>query len=212
MSNAIRVMIVDDHEVVRRGLKACILTFDGMITVGEAANGADALVEIPLCVPDVILMDIVMPKLNGIETTRIVRQAYPKTQVIALTSFKDKAKVHSMLDAGAAGYLLKDAPVDELDHFIRAVMGGKTTLSKEVTQTLLKPTDHNPYNLNEREFDILALLVEGKNNPEIASELSISRATVKYYVSSILNKFDVSNRTEAASLATREKLLDTLAS
>lgn len=208
MSDAIRVLIVDDHEVVRRGLKACILTFDDMAVVGEAANGAEALAQIPLCAPDVILMDIVMPKLNGIETTRIIHQTHPKIQVIALTSFNDRAKVHSMLDAGAVSYLLKDAPVDELDHFIRAAMHGKTTLPQAVTQTLLHPTHDHGYHLNEREYEVLALLVEGKSNPEIGEALSISRATVKYYVSSILAKLGVSNRTEAAALAIHKKLLN----
>lgn len=204
----IRVLIVDDHDVVLRGIEACLLAFDDILLVGKARNGFEALRACADTRPHVILMDIVMPVMDGIEATKRIRREFPDVHVIALTSYKDNEKVQGMLRAGALGYLLKDAPVDDLDHIIKSVMDGKTTLAREVTATMLPQSPPTPrYDLSEREIEVLQLLVKGHNNRAIAEKLSVSRGTVKYYVSSILTKFGVNNRTEAVALVLQNRIL-----
>ena len=203
-------MLVDDHSVVRSGLRAFLSLFDEFILVGEAANGREALMICPACKPDVVLMDLQMPEMNGAEATREIRRLCPHVQVVVLTSFREEAMVEEALKAGAIGYLLKDVTADELADAIRAAMAGKPTLSPEATQALINasihPTPDGP-DLTDREMDVLLLMVAGDSNPEIAKKLVISLSTVKFHVSSILSKLGAESRTEAVSMALTQKLV-----
>ena len=203
-NTTIRVVVVDDHDMVRRGLAVFLRTFDDLKLVGEAADGEEAVRIVEELRPDVVLMDLRMPVMDGVEATKVIRAQFPETQVIALTSFKDERLVHDALSAGAIGYLLKNASVDDLAAAIRAARAGKPTLSPEATQVLInqarRPTASH-FNLSERELEVLALMVDGLTNRQIADALSISRSTVKFHVSSILAKLGVASRTEAVALA-----------
>jgi NarL family two-component system response regulator LiaR len=209
-SPPIRVALVDDHAMVRRGLATFLMVFDDLELAGEAASGEDA---IQLCAqvrPDVVLMDMVMPDMDGVTATRAIRQQYPEVQVIALTSFKDKGLVEDALQAGAIGYLLKDVSADELAQAIRAAHAGRTTLSPEAAQALVQAVSQPPtpgHDLTQRERDVLALLVEGLSNAQIADRLVVSSSTIKSHVSHILAKLGVASRTEAAALALRHRLV-----
>jgi NarL family two-component system response regulator LiaR len=207
---AIRVMLVDDHAMVRRGLATFLLAFDDFLLVGEADNG---LAAIELCAqvqPDVILMDMVMPEMNGASATRVIRKQFPHIQVIALTSFKEGELIKKALEAGAIGYLLKDVSADDLAWAIRAARSGRATLSPEAAQALVE-TANQPaapgLDLTERERQVLSLMIEGLNNTQIAGKLFISPSTVKSHVSNILAKLGVASRTEAVTLALRSHIL-----
>lgn len=208
----IRIMLVDDHAVVRSGLSAFIMAFDDFELVGEAPDGEKALQICKTAQPDVILMDLVMPGMDGAETTGLIREKYPDVQVIALTSYKEQDLVESALKAGALSYLLKDVSADELANAIRAANSGKSTLSPEAAQVLIqatrKGTSKPGEDLTERERDVLGQMIEGLNNKQIADKLVISVSTVKFHVSSVLGKLGVSSRTEAVSLALKNKLLE----
>jgi len=208
----IRIMLVDDHAVVRSGLSAFILAFDDFELVGEVSDGEKALTLCETSQPDVILMDLVMPGMDGAETTGLIREKYPSIQVIALTSFKEQDLVERALKAGAISYLLKDVSAEELAQAIRAANSGKSTLSPEAAQVLIQATmnagSQPGSDLTERERDVLAQMIEGLNNKQIAEELVISVSTVKFHVSSVLGKLGVSSRTEAVSLALKNKMLD----
>ena len=208
----IRVMVVDDHAVVRGGLSTFLLAYDDLMLVGEAASGAEAIELVAECMPDVILMDLIMPEMDGATTTRLIRQSYPATQVVALTSFKEDDLVQGVLAAGAIGYLLKNVAADELADAIRAAFVGRPTLAPEATRALIhsatqvkvQPLGHD---LTERERDVLTLMVTGMNNSEIADKLVVSRSTVKYHVSNILSKLQATSRTEAVAYALQQNLL-----
>ncbi len=208
---SIRVMIVDDQYIVRSGLSTFITVCPDMEFVGEARNGEEA---VRLCAdfaPDVILMDLMMPKMDGVEATRLILQQQPGIKVLALTSFKEKDLVERVLQVGAIGYILKDISADELGNAIRNVYAGRPTLASEAMQVLLKPTPavETPLlgeELTERERDVLALMVKGMSNPQIAERLMLSLSTVKFHVSSILGKFQATTRTEAVTLALKHKL------
>ncbi len=206
----IRVMIVDDHKVVRSGLSAFLMAYDDLMLVAEADSGEKALALCQESSPDVVLMDLVMPKMNGAEATEALLQKCPSLKVIALTSFKEKDLVESVLKAGAIGYLLKDVDAEELAEAIRQAYDGKPTLAPEAAQILIQAS-RQPYkpgiDLTDREKEVLQLLVEGLTNPEIAKKLFVSKSTVKFHVSSILNKLHVSSRTEAVAKALKENLL-----
>ncbi len=208
----IRVMIVDDHAVVRSGLGAFLLAFDDLELVGEAGSGEEALRMVDQAKPDVILMDLVMPGMDGAAATKAIRQKCASIQVIALTSFKEEELVQAAMQAGAIGYLLKNVSVDELADAIRAAYAGRPTLAPEAAQALIQATRHpdNPhFDLTDREKEVLELMIEGLNNPEIAERLVVSKSTVKFHVSSILTKLGVSSRTEAVALALKHKLVST---
>jgi two-component system, NarL family, response regulator LiaR len=207
----IRVMIVDDHSVVRRGLATFLLTCDDMELVGEASSGEQALSLCPEVKPDVILMDLVMPGMDGATATRLIREKCPEIQVIALTSFKEQELITGALQAGAIGYLLKDVSAAELASAIKAGSSGKPTLAPEAAQVLIHANQNHSekigFDLTEREFEVLGLMVLGLNNSQIAEKLVISRSTAKFHVSSILSKLHASSRTEAVSIALKNHLI-----
>jgi NarL family two-component system response regulator LiaR len=208
----IRIIIVDDHGMVRRGLIAYLSHRDDLAVIGEARDGQEAVRVCEDLQPDVVLMDLVMPELDGVATTRIIRKRWPQTQVIALTSFHEKDLVREALQAGAVSYLLKNVSGDDLATAIRAAHIGRPTLAPEAVQALIQPNDPAfclGHDLTRREREVLALLVKGMNNPEIAERLSISRSTVKVHVSNILSKLGVSNRGEAMALAIEHNLATT---
>jgi two-component system, NarL family, response regulator LiaR len=202
-STPIRVMIIDDHEIVRRGLGAMLSAFDDLALAGEAESCEQALQLLSEQQPDVILMDLVMPEVDGAVATRLIKAAYPSIQVIALTSFKEQDLVHAALQAGAVGYLLKNIPASELADAIRSAHRGQMTLAPEVSRQLIESSRNTIKQdaLTRRELEVLKWMVEGASNAEIAGHLFVSRSTVKYYVSSILSKLGASSRTEAVSIA-----------
>jgi len=207
----IRVMLVDDHGMVRRGLMTYLKNEADMTVVGEARDGREAVRLCEQFQPDVILMDLVMPELDGIAATRLIRKQWPHVQVIALTSFGEKELVQNALQAGAISYLLKNVSGSDLAAAIRAACAGRSTLAAEAIEALIQPAVPESVpglDLTNREREILALLVKGLTNPEIAERLSISRATVKVHVSNILSKLGVSNRAEAIALAIQRKLVN----
>lgn len=207
----IRVLIVDDHKVVRGGLRAFLLSFDDLALVGEAKNGQDAIAQCDALKPDVVLMDLVMPGMDGPEATRRIRAAHPNTQIIALTSFQEEDLVEKALQAGAIGYLLKDIDADELAEAIRAAQQGRPTLAPAATQALIHAAAGPPklgHDLTDREREVLALLVEGLTNRQIAHRLSVSASTVKFHVSNVLSKLGAESRTEAVALAVQHKLVE----
>ena len=207
----IRVMLVDDHAVVRSGLATFLMTCDDMELVGEAESGEQALVRCPLLKPDVVLMDLVMPGMDGATATRRLREVCPDAQVIVLTSFKEQELVQDALQAGAIGYLLKDVTIPELASAIRAASMGKPTLAAEATQALIQaarhPAEKVGFDLTEREREVLALMVEGLNNNQIAQRLVISPSTAKFHVGSVLSKLGATTRTEAVAIALKNKLV-----
>lgn len=206
----IRVLIVDDHDMVRRGLGVFLSVSNDLEHVGDAADGEEALRLVEELQPDVVLMDLRMPGMDGVEATQRIRDEYPDTQVVALTSYKEEKLVRDALQAGAIAYLLKNATVEELAAAIRAAHAGQPTLAPEATQVLINQTRRptpSQFNLSERELDVLAGIVEGLTNRQIAERLSISRSTVKFHVSSILAKLGVASRTEAVALAIQHGLV-----
>ena len=207
---AIRVLIVDDHAMVRTGLATFIDVDDGLDLVGQAADGGEAIALCEQARPDVILMDLVMPEMDGVAATRAIRDRWPETQVIALTSFQEQELVRDALQAGAISYLLKNVSMGDLAEAVRAAHAGRSTLSQEAIQALIRVASQEPApggDLTEREREVLALLVQGLNNPEISERLVISLGTTRSHVSHILNKLEVSNRAEAIAVALRHKLV-----
>ncbi|RJQ50918.1 MAG: DNA-binding response regulator [Actinobacteria bacterium] len=203
-------MLVDDHAVVRSGLSAFLLAFDDLEFVGEASGGAEAIELCRKVKPDVVLMDLVMPEMDGASATKAIRDACPSVQVVALTSFPEEDLVQSALKAGAIGYLLKNVSAEELANAVRSAHAGRSTLAPEAAQALIRTTARGPApgsDLTERELEVLALLVRGMNNREIAEELFVSRSTAKFHVSSILTKLGAASRTEAVALALQHKLV-----
>jgi len=209
-SKPIRVMLVDDHMMVRRGLATFLKVFDDLQLAGEAESGEAAIQLCAEILPDVILMDMSMPDMDGATATRAIRQQFPGVQVIALTSFKEGKLIKTALEAGAIGYLLKDVSADDLVWAIRAAHAGRATLSPEAAQALVETANQPPapgLNLTEREREVLTLMIEGLNNIQIAGRLTVSPSTIKSHVSNILSKLGVASRTEAVTLALRNRIV-----
>jgi len=206
----IRVLIVDDHAVVRSGLSAFLLAVDDLELAGEAGSGEEAVRICKRQPVDVVLMDLVMPTMDGATATRLIRRQCPQAQVIALTSFKEDDLVQGALQAGAIGYLLKNVTASELASAIRAAAAGRPTLAPEATQALINVATRKSEmveELTEREKEILKLMVGGLSNPDIAERLFVSRSTVKFHVSNIIAKLGSQSRTEAVAIALKRKLV-----
>jgi NarL family two-component system response regulator LiaR len=207
----IRVLVADDHALLRSGLREFIETFDDLVLAGEAKNGAEAVTKCRADPPDVVLMDLVMPGMDGIEATRQIIQQNPAIKIIVLTSFYDQDKVELALQAGATSYLLKNISAAELATAIHSAYAGKATLAPEATEMLIQATREKNVpgsDLTEREREVLALLAAGLSNAHIAENLSISPTTVKYHVGSVLSKMGVTSRSEAIALAWKHHLVD----
>lgn len=209
MTQRIKVLLVDDHAMVRRGLGAFLSVYPDLELVGEAESGAEALEQCARLQPDVVLMDLMMPEMDGATATAALRRQFPQTRVIALTSFRDDELVQRVIQAGATGYLLKNVSGADLAQAIRAAYAGRPTLAPEATQALInaatKPAAPG-HDLTARERDVLALMIKGLNNTEIADRLMVSQATIKGHVSNILAKLGVTNRTEAVALAVERRI------
>lgn len=206
----IRVVITDDHEMVRRGLNMFLRTYPDLELVGEASSGEQVVALCGEVSPDVVLMDLIMSGMGGIEATRLISMRYPAIRIIALSSAMDSPTVTKALDAGAMGYLMKNISTDDLAEAIREVYQGRRVLSEEAKQALIKASTRpfEPvYRLTEREYEILHLLIEGLTNPEIAQKIATSRSTVKYHVTSILSKLGVNNRADAVTVALQHKIV-----
>lgn len=211
----IRVFLVDDHAVVRRGLETYLSALEDLEVVGEAGGGQEAIGRIGALAredraPDVVLMDLVMEPVDGVETTRLLRERHPEVEVVALTSFAEEERVHAALEAGAAGYLLKDADADEVAAAVRAAQRGEVHLdpavARRLTAALRAPRRDPADELTAREREILGLVARGLSNKEIAAELVISERTARTHVSNVLAKLGLASRTQAALWAVREGL------
>jgi len=206
----IRILLVDDHAVVRSGLSKFLLVNKDLQLVAEASDGSEAIQMAGLHKPDVILMDMMMPGMDGITATREIHQKYPQIKVIALTSFAEQNMVQGALQAGAAGYLQKNVTAVDLGNAIRSAHAGRMTLSQEAAQALAQSVtqSHLPGNeLTERERDVLRCMAEGLNNNEIAEKLIISLGTVKFHISNIFQKLGVNSRVEAVKMAIEQKMV-----
>lgn len=204
----IRILIADDHGIVRQGLRMYLQFDPELEVVGEAANGKEALELADRLRPDIILMDILMPQMDGLEATAAIRHKLPDTEVLALTSVLDDAVIHRAIRSGAIGYLLKDTGSDELCRAIHTAVGGQVQLSRQVAQRLAAEQDDvvSIESLTERETEVLRLIAQGCSNKEIALSLDIAEKTVKAHVGSLFNKLGVTSRTQAALLAIRSGL------
>lgn len=208
----IRVLLVDDHAVVRSGLGSFLAAYDDLELVGEAAHGEEALRLCALRRPDVVIMDLVMPVMDGAEATRAIRERHPEVQVVALTSFKEEELVQRALAAGAIGYLLKSVSADALAEAVRAARDGRPTLAPEAARALIDRATRRPRrrlgdDLTPREREVLAQMTAGRTNTEIAEHFVLSRSTVKFHVSNILSKLGASSRTEAVAQALQNDLV-----
>lgn len=213
MTDTIRLLIVDDHKIVREGLKAFIAPTSGFEVIGEASNGLEAVDQANRLHPDVILLDLVMPELDGIGATSAIKKNNPDAKIIIITSFVDELKVIAAIKAGASGYLLKDSSPLEIEAAIRDVYHGGSAFPSRITSILVKeisrpekPVESNIH-LTEREVEILKLIAQGLPNQEIADRLFLSVWTIRTYVTEILDKLQVENRTQAALYALREGLV-----
>ena len=213
MTDPIRILVADDHPVVRDGLTAILSTQPDFTVVGEAANGLEVVQKYDALQPDVILLDLEMPEMDGVEALRRLREANPDIRVIVFTAFDTDERILNAVQAGAKGYLLKGAPRDELFNAIRVVHSGGVLLQPIVTSTLLQRISQEEQSaasvepLTSRELEVLGLMSQGLQNKEIAAELVISERTVKFHVSSILSKLGAGNRTEAVTIAARQGLI-----
>jgi two-component system, NarL family, response regulator LiaR len=206
----IQVMLVDDHNVVRSGLATFLKAYDDLELVGEARNGLEALNLCRKKRPDVILMDLMMPEMDGIAATSAILQDYPEVKIIAMTSFEEEQLVHGVLAAGAISYLLKNVTSEELVKAIRDAVSGRSTLSPEAARALVHATrlpKVPTFDLTEREMEVLNLVVQGQSNQAIAEVLVISITTVKAHISNILSKLQVSSRAEASAFAIKHKIV-----
>lgn len=210
--DGVTVLIVDDHPVVRQGLRTFLDLQEDLTVVGEAGTGAEAVAKVEELLPEVVLMDLVMPDLDGIEATRRIRDVSPSTKVIVLTSYAEDEKIFPAIKAGAAGYLLKDVEPQELADGIRRVHRGEALLHPTIAARVMREVTAEPKAgeqlLTGRELDVLRLLARGLSNKAIAQELVVSEKTVKTHVSNILAKLHLVDRTQAALYAVRERLVE----
>jgi DNA-binding NarL/FixJ family response regulator len=215
MGDTIRVFLVDDHAVVRRGMRAFFDMLDDIEVQGEASDGQQALDKLAVAaaqddLPDVVLMDLLMPRLDGVGATKAIKRLYPHVEVVALTSFSEAERVHMALEAGAAGYLLKDAEADQVVAAVRAAQRGEVHLdpavARKLTRSLVAP-QRTATGLTPREREIVVLVAQGKSNRDIADALVISERTARTHVSNVLNKLELASRTQAALWAVREGLV-----
>jgi two-component system, NarL family, response regulator LiaR len=213
-ASSIRVLIVDDHAIVRKGIRALLSEAGGFEVVGEADNGQAAVLCAQETAPDVILMDLLMPGMDGIEATRQITSRRPQARVLVLTSFAADNKVFPAIKAGAVGYLLKDSSPDELVRAIRQVQRGEPslhpTIARKLLQEIARPAELQPAPeaLTDREMTVLRLIAQGLSNQEIADRIAVSEATVRAHVSRVLGKLHLASRTQAALYAVREGLVD----
>lgn len=212
---SIRVLIADDHHVVRRGLVFFLRTQKDLEVIGEAANGKEAVEQAQLLQPDIILMDLVMPEMDGIQATKIIKEKQPEIKIMMLTSFSDQDHVIPALQAGASGFQLKDIQPDELVTSIKKIIGGENQLHPKATSHLLANLSKNSKqeknlleDLTKREVDVLKEIAKGKSNKEIASSLFITEKTVKTHVSNLLAKLELADRTQAALFAVKNQLVN----
>ena len=206
----IRVLIVDDHALVRSGLRFFLLAFDDLELVGEADSGEEALAMCAQVGPDVVMMDLMMPGMKGATAIRVIRERWPQIRVVALTNFQEAELVRDALQAGAAGYLLKNVSAEELADAIRAAHAGRATLAPEATMALINAASDAPapgHDLTPREREVLALMAEGLSNAEIGKGLVIGLSTVKFHVSNVLSKLGVGSRAEAVALTLQHHLV-----
>ncbi|MEW5957658.1 MAG: response regulator transcription factor [Chloroflexota bacterium] len=214
MTQAIRLVVADDHPVVRDGLTAMLSTQPGFEVVGEAGTGREAVEQVTALEPDVVLLDLEMPDLDGVEALQQMRAHNPNVQVIVFTAFDTDERILAAVQAGAQGYLLKGVPREELFNAVRVVHQGGSLLQPVVASKLLRQVSHQgqaklePETLTPREVEVLQLLARGLQNKEIAAELVISQRTVKFHVSSIMSKLGAGNRTEAVAMAVQQRLVE----
>lgn len=217
MNEVTRVVVVDDHSMVRGGLRLFLIAFDDMMLVGEAANGLEALKVCEQVHPDIVLMDLIMPVMDGIRATREITSRFPQIRVIGMTSFMEADLLREALQAGVTGLVFKDVSASEMVQAIRDVRAGKPAFSAQVAKLLETtpapshaetPIEPPEYGLTSREREVLRLMINGLSNGEIAAQLVISLSTAKYHVSSILEKLHVANRAEAVSLALQQRLVE----
>jgi len=214
MSESIRILIVDDHQLVRQGFMALLSVKPGVEVVGQAKNGVEAIELAQSLVPDIILMDLLMPEKNGIEATREIKANNPDARILIITSFAEDENVYQAIKAGALGYLLKDSSPQDLMQAIHDVCHGKMSLHPDIALKLIeelnrptqKPNTEEP--LTEREVEVLKLVAKGYSNQEIAEKLVVSERTIGAHVSNILSKLHLANRTQAALYALREGFTD----
>src|SRR4051812_14493143 len=208
----IRVLVADDHSVVRQGLRMFLLVQPDMEMVGEAQNGREAVALVDSLAPDVVLMDLLMPQMNGIEATAAIKVAHPETQVLVLTTFLEDARVAEAIQAGAVGFLLKEIEAEDLVKAVRGAARGEPQLHPDAARMLMglatrpRAAPEPPSLLTDREREVIALLAEGLSNKQIARNLSISETTVKGHVANILGKLELTDRTQAAVYAVRHGL------
>jgi NarL family two-component system response regulator LiaR len=210
MTEIIRVILIDDHIRIHEAISALLEAVEDIDLVAQGSNGLEA---VQLCEqhhPDVVLMDIVMPRMNGIEATKQILEKQPNIRILALSSFQDRDSVRAMLENGAVGYILKDETGSDLEDAIRLAYKGKAVLSPEITDVLLKPppqATQTSHNLTARELEILRLMAQGMNNQEIAFSLTISYSTVRFHTTNIISKLGVKSRAEATAIAVRDGLI-----
>ena len=214
MNSPISVLIVDDHEIVRRGIRAYLETQPDFNVIGEAASGEEAIQMALNLVPDVVLMDLILPGMDGVESTRRIKSLSPRTQIVVLTSYHEDEHIFPALKAGATAYILKDIRMDRLAEALHKAVNGEVTLHPRVAARVLqnirgeREDERNPYTeLTERELEVLKLLANGLSNSRIAEQLFISENTVKGHISNILSKLHLADRTQAAAFAWREGIV-----
>lgn len=214
-TETIKVLVIDDHHMVRQGLIALLENFDDFEVIGEAGDGETGLMLCQQYQPNVVLLDMIMPGMDGPEAATRIREKCPDTQVIALSSSSEEETIQNALKAGAISYLMKNVSIDELAYAVRKAYDGQPTLAPEATRALIAASRRPPevgYDLSNREREVLALMVDGLNNREIADHLTISSSTVKNHVSNIFSKLGIASRTQAVAMAVERKIVskDTL--